>query len=66
MNKKLTTLLLAMMLALGSFTGCSSQATEEDVEATADTEEAARISMTLSLWLPTSKNTTGLPEDHRR
>jgi len=58
MNKKLTTLLLAMMLALGSFTGCSSQATEEDVEATADTEEAARISMTLSLWLPTSKNTT--------
>ena len=58
MNKKLTTLLLAMMLALGSFTGCSSKATEEDVEATADTEEAARISMTLSLWLPTSKNTT--------
>ncbi|MBP3293753.1 MAG: hypothetical protein J6N32_08365 [Clostridia bacterium] len=58
MNKKLTTLLLAMMLALGSFTGCSSEATEEDVEATADTEEAARISMTLSLWLPTSKNTT--------
>lgn len=58
MNKKLTTLLLAMMLTLGSFTGCSSKATEEDVEATADTEEAARISMTLSLWLPTSKNTT--------
>ena len=58
MNKKLTSLLLAMMLALGGFTGCSSEATEEDVEATADTEEAARISMTLSLWLPTSKNTT--------
>ncbi len=58
MNKKLTTLLLAMMMVLGSFAGCSSEATEEDVEATADTEEAARISMTLSLWLPTSKNTT--------
>ena len=58
MNKKLTSLLLAMMMAFGTFTGCSSEATEEDVEATADTEEAARISMTLSLWLPTSKNTT--------
>lgn len=58
MNKKLTTLLLAMMMVLGSFAGCSSEASEEEVEATADTEEAARISMTLSLWVPTSKNTT--------
>lgn len=58
MNKKLTALLLAMMMALGAFTGCSSEATEEEVEATADTEEAARVSMTLSLWLPTDKNTT--------
>lgn len=58
MNKKLTTLLLAMLLALGSFTGCSTETTEEDVEAVAATEESARISMTLSLWLPTSKNTT--------
>ncbi len=58
MNKKIACLLLSMMMVLGSFAGCSSEATEEDVEATADTEESTRVSMTLSLWLPTSKNTT--------
>ncbi|MBQ8370252.1 MAG: hypothetical protein IJ497_07390 [Clostridia bacterium] len=58
MNKKLISLFLAMMMVLGIFTGCSSSATEEDVEATADTEESARISMTLSLWAPTEAGTT--------
>lgn len=58
MNKKLISLFLAMIMVLGIFTGCSSSATEEDVEATADTEESARISMTLSLWAPTEKGTT--------
>lgn len=58
MNKKLICLLLSMMMAAGTFIGCSSQATEEDVEATADTEQSARISMTLSMYVPTDKNTT--------
>ena len=58
MNKKLISLFLAMIMVLGIFTGCSSSATEEDVEATADTEESARVSMTLSLWAPTEKGTT--------
>ena len=58
MNKKLISLFLAMIMVLGIFTGCSTGATEEDVEATADTEESARISMTLSLWAPTEKGTT--------
>ena len=58
MNKKLISLFLAMIMVLGIFTGCSSSATEEDVEATADTEESARVSMTLSLWAPTEAGTT--------
>lgn len=58
MNKKLISLFLAMIMVLGIFTGCSTDATEEDVEATADTEESARVSMTLSLWAPTEDGTT--------
>lgn len=58
MNKKLISLFLAMIMVLGIFAGCSSSATEEDVEATADTEESARVSMTLSLWAPTEDGTT--------
>ncbi len=59
MNKKLTSLFLAMMMVLSMMAGCSSSSGEDEtVEASADTEEASRISMTLTLWIPTSKNTT--------
>lgn len=59
MNKKLMCLFLSTAMLLGTLAGCSSNAGEEEnVEATADTEESSRRSMTLSLWLPTDKNTT--------
>lgn len=59
MNKKLMCLFLSTAMLLGMLAGCSSNAgNEEDVEATADTEESSRISMTLSLWLPTNEGTT--------
>jgi len=52
-------LFLSTAMLLGMLAGCSSSAgNEEDVEATADTEESSRISMTLSLWLPTNEGTT--------
>lgn len=57
MNKKLTSLLLAALLTAGSLVGCSSSAEEEDVSA-ADTEESVRVSMTLTLALPTKAGTT--------
>lgn len=57
MNKKLTSLLLAALLTAGSLVGCSSSAEDEDV-ATADTEESVRVSMTLTLALPTKAGTT--------
>lgn len=57
MNKKLTSLLLAALLTAGSLVGCSSKAEEEDV-ATADTEQSVRVSMTLTLALPTKSGTT--------
>ena len=57
MNKKLTSLLLAALLTAGSLVGCSSKAEEEDV-ATADTEQSVRVSMTLTLTLPTKSGTT--------
>ena len=57
MNKKLTSLLLASLLTAGSLVGCSSKAEEEDV-ATADTEQSVRVSMTLTLALPTKSGTT--------
>ncbi|MGN1410145.1 MAG: hypothetical protein ACI4XJ_08210 [Eubacteriales bacterium] len=56
MNKKLISLLLAAMMTVGTFAGCSSSAEEEDV-ATADTEESVRVSMTLTLALPTKSGT---------
>lgn len=52
MNKKLISLLLTMAMGLGMFAGCASDPSEEDVEAAADTEESARVSMTLTLALP--------------
>lgn len=52
MNKKLISLLLTMTMGLGMLAGCASDPTEEDVEAAADTEESARVSMTLTLALP--------------
>ncbi len=59
MNKKLTSLFLAMMMVLSMMAGCSSSSGEDEtVEASADTEEASRISMTLTLWIPTSEDTT--------
>ncbi len=57
MNKKLTSLLLAALLTAGSLVGCSTSADEEEV-ATADTEESVRVSMTLTLALPTKSGTT--------
>ncbi len=57
MNKKLISLLSAGAMILTSFAGCSSNAEEEDV-ATADTEESVRVSMTLTLALPTKSGTT--------
>ena len=57
MNKKLTSLLLAALLTAGSLVGCSSKAEEEDV-ATADTEQSVRVSITLTLALPTKSGTT--------
>jgi len=49
--KKLTALMLAMIMMLGMFAGCASSTTEEEVAA-ADTEESARVAMTLTLALP--------------
>ncbi len=57
MNKKLTSFLLAALLTAGSLVGCSTSAEEEEV-ATADTEESVRVSMTLTLALPTKSGTT--------
>ena len=59
MNKKLLSLFLAIMMVLSMLAGCSSQSEgDETVEASADTEESSRISMTLTLWIPTSEDTT--------
>ena len=59
MNKKLLSLFLAIMMVLSMLAGCSSKSGEDEtVEASADTEESSRISMTLTLWIPTSENTT--------
>lgn len=60
MKKKLLSLLLAgLMLSSGLLTGCSSKTDgDETVEATADTEKSSRVSMTLTLWAPTSDKTT--------
>ena len=51
MNKKLISLFLAMATVSGMFAGCASKTSEEEVQA-ADTEDSARVSMTLTLALP--------------
>ena len=51
MNKKFISLMLAMVTVISMLAGCASKTTEEDVQA-ADTEESARVSMTLTLALP--------------
>ncbi|MBE6616615.1 MAG: hypothetical protein E7627_01535 [Ruminococcaceae bacterium] len=59
MTKKIICLLIAMIMVLGMFAGCSNE--EEEVtpgEETADTESSRRVAMTLSLWLPTDESTT--------
>jgi len=58
MKKKLSSLLLAMLLAASCVLGGCSDKAEGNEEITADTEEASRLPMTLTLWIPTSKNTT--------
>ncbi len=59
MNKKLTSLFLALLLGASTLVGCSSSTGDnETVEASADTEESPRGSMTLTLWIPTSEDTT--------
>ena len=57
MNKKIISLFLAAVTALGTFTACS-QTNDGDEEDTADVEASSRTSMTLSFWLPTEKETT--------
>ncbi len=56
MKKKMLCFFLCASMLLSAMAGCSK---DEDDEAVADTEESERASMTLSLWLPTSENTTG-------
>lgn len=58
--KKLICLILAMIMVLAMFAGCSNKDDETvDPEAeVADTESSKRVPMTLSLWLPTDDSTT--------
>ena len=59
MNKKLLSLFLAILMVMSMLAGCASGGEgDETVEASADTEESSRISMTLTLWVPTSEDTT--------
>ncbi|MBR4960919.1 MAG: hypothetical protein IKY52_08490, partial [Clostridia bacterium] len=59
MNKKLLSLFLAILMVMSMLAGCASGGEgDETVEASADTEESSRISMTLTLWIPTSEDTT--------
>ena len=52
MYKKILSFVLAFLMAVTVLAGCGKNSSDTDVEATADTEESARIAMTLSLWLP--------------
>ncbi len=55
MKKKLMCFFLCASMLLSAMAGCNK---DEEEEAVADTEEAERVSMTLSLWLPTDEGTT--------
>ncbi len=57
MNKKILSLLLASLMMLTTFAGCTSSADDEEI-ISADTEESIRVSMTLTLALPTQEGTT--------
>ena len=58
MSKKIICLVIALVLMCGAvFTGCSNKE-DETVNAEADTEESARVAMTISLWMPTDESTT--------
>ncbi|MBE6599211.1 MAG: hypothetical protein E7638_07205 [Ruminococcaceae bacterium] len=56
MKKKLMCFFLCASMLLSAMASC--QKNEEEEEAVADTEEAERVSMTLSLWIPTNEGTT--------
>lgn len=59
MKRKLMCLLLAFVMAFSCFAvvGCSSNSGDETVEGDT-TDEAALTTATLTLWIPTDKNTT--------
>ena len=58
MSKKIICLVLALVLVCGIvLTGCGKKK-NENVDATADTEESSRAAMTISLWMPTDEKTT--------
>ena len=61
MFKKIVSIVLATVLALGMLAACSQTSEEVDVEA-ADTEATSRVAMTLTLWLPTENCTAEAAE----
>ncbi len=56
MKRRWLCLFLCALLVLSVFTGCQKQQTEEDI--LADSEEASRPTMTLTMWLITEEETT--------
>ena len=61
MFKKIVSIVLATVLALGMLSACGQTNEEVDVEA-ADTEATSRVAMTLTLWLPTENCTAEAAE----
>jgi putative aldouronate transport system substrate-binding protein len=51
MYKKLVSLVLAAIMAVGMLAGCSQNTEDVDVES-ADTEATSRVALTLTMWLP--------------
>ncbi len=56
MYKKILALILAMLMVAGMFIGCSVE--DDEDEEGLDPDTSTRVSMTLSLWLPTDEDTT--------
>ncbi len=54
MYKKILALILAMLMVAGMLISCSGEEEEDDEAA----DSSTRVSMTLSLWLPTDEETT--------